>query len=106
MLEEEKEDYAKFDAEAKAYCAAFVSCASSHLQWCIIEATEENQQPLKEACSLVNAKYIGNLFTGRRVDESPVIQALKQARDQWLNLRQHLKREPFSQHFKMPPKKN
>jgi hypothetical protein len=82
MLVEEKEDKAKYDAEAQTYCAAFVSSASSHLQWCIIEASEENQQQLVEACNLVNAKYFPNLFQAHGVDDSPVVKALREAKQQ------------------------
>lgn len=82
MLKEEKEEVANFNAEAKAYCTAFVPSAAAHLQWAIIEATEENQQNLVEACKLVNAKLIPDLLISSGVKATSVNQALSEAKNQ------------------------
>ena len=82
MLKEEREMQAKFDAEAKAYCTAFVTSASSYLQWCLIEATEENQQPLLEAMKLVKGQYLPFHFRAYRVDDTPALNALRETLEQ------------------------
>eukprot|EP00984_Skeletonema_dohrnii_P019072 scaffold9061_cov140-Skeletonema_dohrnii-CCMP3373.AAC.1 len=82
MLKEEREMQAKFDAEAKAYCTAFVTSASSYLQWCLIEATEENQQTLVEAMKLVKGKYLPFHFRAYRVDDTPALNALRETLEQ------------------------
>ena len=82
MLKEEKEMQAKFDTEVNAYCAAFVTAAYSYLKWCLIEATEDNQQTLLEACELVKKKRVLSHFFTCGVDNSSVTQLLGEADDQ------------------------
>lgn len=81
MLKEKLDTQAKFDAEAKAYCALYVKSASSFLQWCLIEATEENHQPLLDACKLVKSKSVSLNYASYQVDDSPVSKALRDTID-------------------------
>lgn len=83
MQREQQEIQAKFNAEAKAYATSYVTAASSLLQWCLIEVTEENQQPLVEACKLVSSKSVSSFdFRAHGVDDSPLNNALRDTRDQ------------------------
>ncbi len=82
MRKEQQEIQARYDAEAKAYSTAYVTAASSLLQWCLIEVTEDNQQPLLEACKLVSSKSVSSFdFRAHGVDDSPLNNALRETRD-------------------------
>ncbi len=83
MKKEQQQIQAKFNAEAKAYATTYVTAASSLLQWCLIEVTEDNQQPLLDAYKLVSNKSVSSFdFRAHGVDDSPLNNALRDSRDQ------------------------
>lgn len=91
VIKDEQNDQQKFNTELQSYQSAFFPAATAHLQWQIIESTENNFAPLIEAIEMVVKIYEVSYGEYSKVDgRTLLLKTIKDAKDQVAHFKEGL----------------